>query len=121
MAVGVFRDQSTEEIIDIIGHLGLHGAREPHGEHTPEDAGTVAAAVKTLILATTVEDLSRRCVDEHPAAVIMLDGPASGSGEPFDWATVGDLVTAHRILLAAGASAGPRESAGLKRAVRLAA
>jgi phosphoribosylanthranilate isomerase len=97
----VFRSHPVGEILDIVAALGLDGA-QLHGHHPPDTTTAIASAVRTLILATTVQDALRRCPDQHPDHIVMLDGPASGSGEPFDWSTIGDLTTRHRVLLAGG-------------------
>jgi phosphoribosylanthranilate isomerase len=45
---------------------------------------------------------SLRSIDEHHADIVLLDAPSPGGGVPFDWTTVGDLTSKHRILLAGG-------------------
>jgi len=105
MRVGVFRDHSIAEVLGIVDALGLDGV-QLHGHSLPETTTLVAAKVRLLTLAMTVAELSVRSLDTHPDCVVMLDGPVSGSGEPFDWQTVGDLTTRHRILLAGGLAPG---------------
>ena len=99
--VGVFRNHPIAEILDIITTLGLDGA-QLHGQHPPETTTNIAAEVRTLILAMTVDDIPSRSLDHHPEHVVMLDGPASGSGQTFDWSTIGDLTATRRVLLAGG-------------------
>lgn len=101
MRIGVFRNHPTAEILDIIATLALDGA-QLHGHHPPEETSAIAAAVRILILAMTVDDVPLRSLGHHPEHVVMLDGPASGSGQTFDWSTIGDLTAAHRVLLAGG-------------------
>jgi phosphoribosylanthranilate isomerase len=101
MRVGVFRNHPTAEILDIIASLDLDSA-QLHGHHPPEEATAITAAVRTLILAMTVDDVPLRDLDHHPEHVLMLDGPASGSGQTFDWSTIGDLTATRRVLLAGG-------------------
>ena len=55
-----------------------------------------------MIKAVTLGRSSLRFIDEHAADIILLDAPTPGGGIPFDWTTVGDLVTKHKILLAGG-------------------
>ncbi|MCP4958144.1 MAG: phosphoribosylanthranilate isomerase [Actinomycetia bacterium] len=98
MTVGVFRDHSAGEILGIARELGLDSA-QLHGD---DYTSAIAARVQTVILAMAAEDVALRSLDEHPAGIVMLDGPAPGSRVPVDWTTVGDLVTEHRILLAGG-------------------
>lgn len=99
--VGVFRGHSADEVLDLVDTLGLHGA-QLQGDYPTDVLYAVAAEVQMLILAMTIEDVPRRPIDEHPAAIVLIDGPAPGSGEPFDWTTVGDLVTRRKVLLAGG-------------------
>ncbi len=105
MRVGVFRNHSTAEVLSVVDALALDGV-QLHGHHPPETTTVVAADARLLILAMTVEELSVRSLDAHPACVVMLDGPESGSGDTFDWSTVGDLTARHRILLAGGLTPG---------------
>lgn len=99
--VGVFRNHSAAEILDAVAALGLDGA-QLHGNHPPEETIAIVAKVPMLILAMTVDDLRLRSLDHHPEHVLMLDGPASGSGRTFDWSTLDDLGPTHRVLLAGG-------------------
>lgn len=101
MRIGVFRNHPTAEILDIVASLDLDGA-QLHGHHPPEETAAIAAAVRILILAMTVDDVPLRSLNHYPKHVVMLDGPASGSGQTFDWSTIGDLTATRRVLLAGG-------------------
>jgi phosphoribosylanthranilate isomerase len=116
MTVGIFRDHPANEILEITGALGLHAA-QLHGDEPPEvTAAVVATGVATVIKSVAAESPSIRSIDEHAADIVLLDAPIAGGGVPFDWDTVGDLVTKHKILLAGGL--GPDNIAEAVRRVR---
>jgi phosphoribosylanthranilate isomerase len=80
---------------------GLEAA-QLHGDEPPEVTAVVAAGVETVIKVVAAESPSVRSIDEHAADIVLLDAPIPGGGVPFEWGIVGDLVTKHKILLAAG-------------------
>ena len=99
--VGVFRDHTAEQILELIDTLDLDAA-QLHGNGRGVATGEVAARVGMVILATTVQELPGRSIDGYPEAIVMLDGPAPGSGATFDWDSIGDLATRRKVLLAGG-------------------
>jgi len=105
MTVGSFWDHSVHEVLEITGALGLHGA-QLHGEHSREYTALVAARVETVITVVAATSPSVESIAEPETDVVMLDGAVPGGGVPFDWGSVGDLVTKHKILLAGGLEPG---------------
>ena len=101
MTVGIFRNHLASEVLDITGELRLVAA-QLHGDEPPEVTAAVAAGVETVIKVVAAGSPAVRFIDEHAADIIMLDSPDPGSGVPFEWSLVGDLVTDHKILLAGG-------------------
>jgi len=101
MTVGVFRDQSAEEVLEITSALGLDAA-QLHGDEPPAFTAAVADGVETVIKAVAAESPSIDALSDHAADIVMLDAPNPGGGVPFDWRVVGDLVSKHKILLAGG-------------------
>jgi phosphoribosylanthranilate isomerase len=101
MTVGIFRNHLASEVLEITGRLGLRAA-QLHGDEPPDVTALVAAGVETVIKVVAAGSRAVRSIDEHAADIIMLDSSVPGSGVPFDWSVVGDLVTNHKILLAGG-------------------
>jgi phosphoribosylanthranilate isomerase len=99
MTVGVFQGHTTEEVMAITTELGLV-AVQLHGDV----AASIPPAVGTVIRAVEVDGATIALPVASGDDIVMLDGPASGSGVAFDWDLVGDLVARHRILLAGGLS-----------------
>jgi phosphoribosylanthranilate isomerase len=101
MTVGIFRDHPANEVLEITGALALDAA-QLHGDEPPEVTAVVATGVETVIKAVVAESPWVRSIDEHAADMVLLDAPIPGGGVPFEWGSVGGLVTKHKILLAAG-------------------
>lgn len=101
MTVGIFRNHLAGEVLDITGDLRL-AAAQLHGDEPPEVTAAVAAGVETVIKVVAAGSRAVRFIDDHAADIIMLDSPDPGSGVPFEWSLVGDLVMDHKILLAGG-------------------
>lgn len=115
MTVGVFRNQSANEVLEITKALGLNAA-QLHGDESPETTATVAAGVTAVIKVFAADRLPLDSIGDHAADIVMLDAPTPGGGVPFDWGLIGDLVTQHRILLAGGLR--PENVAAAVRKVR---
>jgi phosphoribosylanthranilate isomerase len=115
MTVGVFRDQSAAEVLEITGALGLR-ATQLHGDESPAVTAAVALGAQTVIKVIAAGGPFVASIDDHRADIVMIDAPEPGSGVTFDWALVGDLVTRHRVLLAGGLR--PENVADAIRAVR---
>ena len=113
--VGVFRNHLASEVLEITGAIGL-AAAQLHGDEPPEVTAAVAAGVETVIKVVAAGSQAVRFIDEHTADIIMLDSPIPGSGVPFEWSLVGDLVTNYKILLSGGLR--PDNVAGAIRRVR---
>lgn len=116
MTVGVFRNHTVDEVLEVTTALGLRAA-QLHGDESPEVTAAVASGVETVIKVLVADHPAIRSeVGEHPADIVMLDAATPGGGIPFDWDLVGDLVGDHRILLAGGL--GPDNVAEAVRRVR---
>ena len=101
LTVGVFRDQSPQFVIDTVQSAGLRGA-QLHGHETPADAAEVRPYVQALIVAFPAGDPGLAKVDEYGADAILLDSPAPGSGQVFDWSLTDGVPINRRLLLAGG-------------------
>ncbi len=115
MTVGVFRNHSASEVLEITDTLGLDAA-QLHGQESPETTAAVAAGVSTVIKVFTAGSAQVQLVSEFAADIVMIDAATPGGGVPFDWDLVGDLVETNKILLAGGL--GPDTVAAAVRQVR---
>lgn len=105
MTVGVFRDEAPQRVSDIAVAAGLH-AVQLHGHEPPETARWLATRVPTVIQAFPAGDSRVRRVADYGVYAVLLDAPAPGSGQRFDWSLVGEVPTGQRVILAGGLHAG---------------
>ena len=101
--VGVFRNNTEEEILDIltvadIDVIQLHGSEtigfvEQLQKKTKKDIWK-AASIKSN------EDVSKAL--KYPVETILVDGSNPGSGEIFPWKYLNNIETDKRIFLAGG-------------------
>lgn len=101
VTVGVFRDQATRFVIDTVQAAGLRAA-QLHGHETPADAAEVRPYCQALIVAFPAGDPGLAHVDDYGADAILLDSPAPGSGEVFDWSLTEGAPMNRRLILAGG-------------------
>ena len=101
MTVGVFRDETPERVVEIVHTAGLRAA-QLHGHETPETTRYVAARVPFVIQAFAAGDRALERASSYGANAILVDSPAPGSGEVFDWALAEGAPLGMRVLLAGG-------------------
>ncbi len=101
MTVGVFRDESPKRVVETVNGIGLRAA-QLHGHESPEDCRWVAERVPVTIKALPAgsPDLAR--FDDFGADMLLLDSPAPGSGEAFDWSLAEGAPSNRPMLLAGG-------------------
>ena len=103
ITVGVFRNETPERVIDVVGRTGLKGA-QLHGGETAEDLRLVRLRVPFLIQALPAGDarLAGAGTGPESADVVLIDSQAPGSGEVFDWSLAEGAPDGVRLLLAGG-------------------
>jgi phosphoribosylanthranilate isomerase len=101
VTVGVFRDQSPEQVIDMALAAGVQ-AVQLHGHETPADARLIRPKVGALIVAFPAGSPSVERFDEYQADAMMLDAASPGAGEVFDWSLADSIPAARRWILAGG-------------------
>jgi phosphoribosylanthranilate isomerase len=102
MTVGVFRDEATTRVVDIVNAAGLH-AVQLHGHETPAEGRWVRQRVQFLIQAFAAGDRMLDRIDEYEAAdAVLIDSSAPGSGRVFDWVLAEGLPLGRRVILAGG-------------------
>ncbi len=104
MKVGVFVNESKEEIEKIASQVGLTHV-QIHGNETPEYCGTLTFPVIKAISIEGGADLEK--MESFPCDYILLDGPKGkyhgGNGLSFDWDLVRNLsLKTKKIILAGG-------------------
>lgn len=101
MTIGVFRDEAPARVVDVVNGTGLRGA-QLHGHEGPEASRWVRQRVGVLIKAFTAGDPGISRAADHRADLLLLDGPAPGSGQVFDWSLSDGIVDTSRLVLAGG-------------------
>ena len=101
LTVGVFRNEAPERVVDICTFAGLKGA-QLHGKETSEQARWVRARLRWVIQAFAAGDKAVTRAGDYGVDAVLLDNPAPGSGEVFDWKLAGEAPTGTRLILAGG-------------------
>jgi phosphoribosylanthranilate isomerase len=103
LTIGVFRNETPERVIDIVGRTGLKGV-QLHGGETAEELRLVRLRVPFVIQALPAGDprLAGAGVGPEAADVVLIDAPTPGSGEVFDWSLAEGAPDGVRLLLAGG-------------------
>jgi phosphoribosylanthranilate isomerase len=104
IAVGVFRNESAERILEIVKAAGLTGV-QLHGSEGPEVAQALRDTIAFLVQVFTADDPRLERLDDYPIDAVLLDSPTPGSGATFDWSQVADLPQRRRVVLAGGLNA----------------
>ena len=103
--VGVFRDEASRRVVEMVNAAGLHGV-QLHGHETPAEGRWVRQRVQFLIQAFAAGDRMLDRIDEYDAAdAVMIDSPSPGSGQVFDWVLAEGLPLDRRVILAGGLTA----------------
>lgn len=101
VAVGVFRDEHPDRVVEIVEHARLRGA-QLHGHETPPEAAVVRRHVPFLVKAFSVDDPGLARIDDFAVDAVLLDSTTPGSGIAFDWELARPYVAGRRVILAGG-------------------
>jgi phosphoribosylanthranilate isomerase len=101
LTVGVFRDELPERVVEICNLAGLKAA-QLHGHEQPEQARWVRQRLRWVIQAFAAGDPAVTRAAEYGVDAVLLDNPAPGSGEVFDWKLAGEAPTGTRLIIAGG-------------------
>jgi phosphoribosylanthranilate isomerase len=115
LTVGVFRDEHPRRVVEMVQASGVKAA-QLHGHETPEHVAEIRKHVRTIIKAVSAGTLDAVHADKFLADMVLVDAPAPGSGEVFDWTLAAEVPEGLRILLAGGLT--PENVAAGVRAVR---
>ncbi len=101
LSFGVFADEDPDHVISVVDSLGLSGA-QLHGSESPQEMAYLSERIAHVIKAIPAGgDLSER-VALYRSWAVLVDGPRPGSGQVFDWSTLGQSHSATRLILAGG-------------------
>lgn len=101
ITVGVFRDEASERVVEMVNRNGLRAA-QLSGHETPEQVAWVAERVPMTIKGFPAGHAAVRSCAKYGADVVLLDAASPGSGKVFDWALAGEVPDGVRVLLAGG-------------------
>ncbi|SDB82025.1 phosphoribosylanthranilate isomerase [Pelagirhabdus alkalitolerans] len=83
-AVGVFVNQSIDEINKIVQKTGLDYV-QLHGQETVADCRNCLVPVIKAVSVSTEADLDKIDAYLEVCEYVLIDGATPGSGQPFDW------------------------------------
>jgi phosphoribosylanthranilate isomerase len=101
LTIGVFRDQTVTQVVQIIHSTGLKAA-QLHGRETPETTRAVREQVGLVIRGLPAGDPALERWDEFGADALVLDAPRPGSGQVFDWSLADGVPLNRKVILAGG-------------------
>ncbi len=105
LSVGVFRNERRERVVEVANTIGLR-AVQLHGTERPEDVRWIGERVPAVIKAFSVGDPALRAAVAGTADYgphrLLIDAPAPGRGETFDWSLLDRLVAGRPFILAGG-------------------
>ncbi len=102
MTLGLFRDEASRRVVEMVNAAGLHGV-QLHGHETPAEGKWIRQRVQFLIQAFAAGDRMLERIDEYEAAdAVLIDSPNPGSGQVFDWVLAEGLPMDRRVILAGG-------------------
>ena len=101
MTVGVFRNEAPRRVVDIMQFAGLKCA-QLHGHEKPEQARWIRNRLPCVFKAFAAGNPAVTRARDYGVDAVLLDNPAPGSGQVFDWALASEVPTAIRLIIAGG-------------------
>ncbi|MEN9745707.1 MAG: N-(5-phosphoribosyl)anthranilate isomerase [Actinomycetota bacterium] len=101
VTVGVFRNETSSRIIEIVNEARLQGA-QLHGHETPAMTAEVATDVRFVIKAVVAGSQDAAHASNFASDAILVDGLHPGSGTAYDWELLQDIPTDIRLMLSGG-------------------
>jgi len=101
LAVGIFRNELPQRVVDIVNEVGL-GAAQLHGRESTQDTRFIAERIQTVIKAFVAGDRSLDRLADYGASAVLIDAPEPGSGQVFDWSVLDGRERGLPFLLAGG-------------------
>src|SRR3954471_20454377 len=101
LTVGVFRDEASSRVVDIVNQAGLRAA-QLHGHESAETTRWIRQRVPFVIKAFAAGEAALDRAESFGADALLIDSPKPGSGEVFDWTLAEGRPDGQRIILAGG-------------------
>jgi phosphoribosylanthranilate isomerase len=101
LTVGVFRDEASARVVEIVNSIGLKAA-QLHGNETAEQSQWVAERVAMTIKAFPAGHPGIGRFEAYGAAMVLVDAESPGSGEVFDWRLAEGVVDPARLIVSGG-------------------
>jgi phosphoribosylanthranilate isomerase len=101
MTVGVFRNEAPRRVVDIMQFAGLECA-QLHGHERPEQARWIRKRLPRVFQVFAAGDPAVARAREYGVDAVLLDNPAPGSGQVFDWALASEVPTGIKLMIAGG-------------------
>ena len=101
LTVGVFRNESPRNVIDIMTKTRLRAA-QLHGQESAHDTKSIRAEVPMVIKAFPATSRELERAGSYGADVVLIDAEQPGTGEVFDWALAERSAGGHRVIMAGG-------------------
>ena len=105
LTVGVFRDHSPKQVIEIVNRQSL-GAAQLHGDETPEDTQFILERVPRTMKAFVAGTSKLRNATKWGTDPILVDAPKPGSGKPYDYSLARRAPIGLHVVLAGGLNPG---------------
>ena len=104
--VGVFRNDSKERVVRTIAESGL-GCAQLHGHETPEECLWISERVPMMIKGFAVSETVTPSFTgynfrDYATKYVLLDAPAPGAGQVFDWSLAENAPRDFRVIMAGG-------------------
>ena len=99
--IGVFRNERPERVVEIVQRCGLSGA-QLHGHEPLTEVQWIRARLSFVIQAFAAHDRGIAAAVTGPADVVLIDSPAPGTGQVFDWSLAEGMPGGLRLMLAGG-------------------
>jgi phosphoribosylanthranilate isomerase len=104
LAIGVFRDETPEKVVETVHRAGMRGA-QLHGHESREDTWWVGERLPFVIKAFVAGNKGVADAAGYRASAILLDAPSPGSGQVFDWRLADGVPDKSRLVIAGGLDA----------------
>ena len=101
LTVGVFRDAAPEQVVDTINRTRLKAA-QLHGAETPAMTEWIRERVPMVIKAFVAGSRLSEVAHQHRADAILIDSPAPGTGQVFDWKLAEGAPDGAKLIVAGG-------------------
>lgn len=110
LTVGVFRDHSPKQVVEIVNRQSL-GAAQLHGNESVEDTRYVIDHVPRTMKAFVAGSPKLRSAAKWGTDPILVDAPKPGSGEAYDYSLARQAPRRLHVVLAGGLHPGNVASA----------